>query len=136
MSRITTATLLFGLSVMVSSCAQQPTPSASPQPVYTPRVVEASVVPPPPPAPPPPPPVNYNAKSLALKLRMSEQEVIQLLGKPVKSEARTCGQQTGRAFNCKMWSYGSYPAPLGGGQTMSVWFQEDPDGEWRVNSWN
>jgi len=61
---------------------------------------------------------------------MTEQQVINLVGQPTKSELTSCG---GRA--CKSWFYGEFPAPMGAGKVMTIYFGENGAGEWLVISW-
>ncbi len=49
---------------------------------------------------------NYSKMSLQLKPQMTEQEVIDTLGQPTKSEISTCGQNVGKPYKCKMLIYG------------------------------
>ena len=82
--------------------------------------------------PPPPakPAIDYNAKSLQMQKGMTEKQVIDLLGQPLKSEVRTCGAKLApaEAWSCKSWTYG---APLG---DMRIIFSES-SGDWRVSGW-
>jgi hypothetical protein len=49
---------------------------------------------------------NYSKMSLQLKPEMTEQEVIDTLGQPTKSEISTCAQNVGKPYKCKMLIYG------------------------------
>jgi hypothetical protein len=82
-----------------------------------------------PPASPPPPQPNYNAKSLLLKVGMSEQEVTKVLGTPLKADVRTCGSATDKPWACKTWTYGNWSSGI------EVTFGE-ATGEWLLNNWS
>jgi hypothetical protein len=83
------------------------------------------------PAPIQQPAINYPSLSLRLNPGMSEQQVINLLGQPKKSDLTTCGQDVGKPWQCKLWTYGF---PFGNGLTVSF-RQEDLTGGWVVNNW-
>ncbi len=81
---------------------------------------------------PPPsakPVIDYNAKSLQMQKGMTEKQVIDLLGQPLKSQVRTCGAKLGpaEAWGCKSWTYGAL-------SDMHIIFSES-SGDWRVNGW-
>jgi hypothetical protein len=115
------------IGVVLTACARPPEPvlqshlappvPPAPAPVYTP-----------PPPPPPPPPPNYNAKSLLLKIGMSEQEVTNVLGTPLKADVNTCGTKTDKPWTCKTWTYGNFSSGI------RVTFGE-ATGEWLLNDW-
>jgi hypothetical protein len=48
--------------------------------------------------------VDYRSLSLRLKLGMSEQGVIELLGQPMSSKITTCGQALGRISRYAQWN--------------------------------
>lgn len=75
---------------------------------------------------------SYGALSPRLKQEMTEQQVLTALATPpTKSEMSTCGQQTGRPWQCKTLMFGE---PL---NNVTVYFYNDKDdGNWRVNNWN
>jgi hypothetical protein len=91
----------------------------------------------------PPPPVatsqpeapNWGKLSLQLKREMTEQEVIDTLGQPTKSELSTCGQDIGRPFSCKVLIYG---LPMNNilNNSLIIFFTENQStGTWVVISW-
>jgi hypothetical protein len=69
-------------------------------------------------------------QSLLLKTGMTEQEVTQLLGLPLKTEVGRCAENTPTPWRCKTWTYGSAPF-----YAMQAFFRENA-GEWRLVSWN
>jgi hypothetical protein len=71
-----------------------------------------------------------------LKPEMTEQEVIDTLGQPTKSELSTCGQNVGKPYKCKMLIYG---VPMRGtlNNSIIIFFTENPSTRtWVVNSWH
>jgi hypothetical protein len=107
------------MSIVPAQATPAPVPVAAPAPVYRP-----------PPPPPPPPPPSFNAKSLLLKIGMSEQEVTKVLGQPLKADVMTCGSSTAKPWACKTWTYGDFSSG------MRVTFSEsEMTGAWLLNNW-
>jgi hypothetical protein len=76
--------------------------------------------------------VDYRSLSLRLKPGMSEQNVIDLLGQPMRSKLSSCGKALGRPWPCKMLVYGS-----DGGSSLVILFRSvDSTDTWVVSSWN
>jgi hypothetical protein len=79
---------------------------------------------------------NYNPVSLLLKPGMTEDQVNEIAGQPIKSELSTCGHQLNKLWTCKIVLYGSSVSrseePHSG---MSIVFAQRASGEWVVNSW-
>jgi hypothetical protein len=78
---------------------------------------------------------NWGKMSLQLKREMTEQEVIDTLGQPTKSELSTCGQDVGRPFSCKVLIYG---LPMNNilNNSLVIFFTENQStGKWVVISW-
>jgi hypothetical protein len=78
---------------------------------------------------------NWGKMSLQLKREMTEQEVIDTLGQPTKSELSTCGQDVGRPFSCKVLIYG---LPMNNilNNSLIIFFTENQStGTWVVISW-
>jgi hypothetical protein len=99
--------------LLVSGCAASPPPVATSEPA-TP---------------------NYSKMSLQLKPEMTEQEVIDTLGQPTKSELSTCGKNVGKPYKCKMLIYG---VPMRGtlNNSIIIFFTENPSRTWVINSWH
>jgi hypothetical protein len=79
---------------------------------------------------------NYSKMSLQLKPEMTEQEVIDTLGQPTKSELSTCGKNVGKPYKCKMLIYG---VPMRGtlNNSIIIFFTENPSTRtWVINSWH
>jgi hypothetical protein len=79
---------------------------------------------------------NYSKMSLQLKPEMTEQEVIDTLGQPTKSEISTCGQNAGKPYKCKMLIYG---VPMRGtvNNSIIIFFTENSSKRtWVINSWH
>jgi hypothetical protein len=79
---------------------------------------------------------NYSKMSLQLKPEMTEQEVIDTLGQPTKSEISTCGQNVGKPYKCKILIYG---VPMRGALNNSIiiFFTEKTSTHtWVINSWH
>jgi hypothetical protein len=76
--------------------------------------------------------VDWGEKSARLDLGMSEQQVMNAVGyRPTKVEMDTCGQNTGKPWQCKIHTYGSWQ------YSLTVYFsQSSYDGTWHTNSWN
>jgi hypothetical protein len=64
---------------------------------------------------------------LKLKIGMTSTEVIEIFGKPIKTEANTCGAGVGKPWTCISWYYGEY-------RPRFVFVQEI-DGVLYLNSW-
>jgi hypothetical protein len=79
---------------------------------------------------------NYSKMSLQLKPEMTEQEVIDTLGQPTKSEISICGQNVGKPYKCKILIYG---VPMRGALNNSIiiFFTEKTSTHmWVINSWH
>jgi hypothetical protein len=79
---------------------------------------------------------NYSKMSLQLKPEMTEQEVIDTLGQPTKSEISTCGQNVGKPYKCKMLIYG---VPMRGtlNNSIIIFLTENSSKRtWVINSWH
>ncbi len=79
--------------------------------------------------PPTPPVIDYRAKSQLLQPKMTEQQVIGILGQPNSSDVRACGTQVGSTWQCKNWDYGI------GFNGLDVQFRDDGNGNWLVDGW-
>jgi hypothetical protein len=76
------------------------------------------------------PPPDYRAWSLQLKEQMTEDDVLHAIGvPPSKVELKTCGQNLGKPWQCKSWTYGHVM------NNLTVYFQKSSDDLWRVSSW-
>jgi hypothetical protein len=75
--------------------------------------------------------IDWGAKSALLNEGMSEQEVMQTIGyRPNKVEQITCGAQTAKPWNCKVYTYGNLD------YSLQILFQQSrSDRKWYVNSW-
>ena len=78
---------------------------------------------------------NYSKMSLQLKPEMTEQEVIDTLGQPTKSELSTCGQDVGRPFSCKVLIYGLPMNKLLNNSLIIFFTENQSTGTWVVISW-
>jgi hypothetical protein len=76
------------------------------------------------------PPHDYRRLTLKLKPGMSEQDVTNLMGEANQSALTTCGQNTGKPWQCKMLAYGRYD----NGITV-IFGQKESTGEWLVVGW-
>jgi hypothetical protein len=63
--------------------------------------------------------------------RMSQQKVIEILGKPIETSSMTFGTSTDHPWQAICWKY-LFPDST---KWLEVVFQKDTDG-WVVNSWN
>ena len=64
---------------------------------------------------------------LKLRVGMTSNEVIEIFGKPIKTEATTCGSATGKPWGCIFWYYGDY--------VPYFVFSQEADGVLYLNSW-
>jgi hypothetical protein len=81
------------------------------------------------------PPHDYRRLTLKLKPGMSEQDVTKLMGEASQSALTTCGQNTGKPFQCKILSYGFGAGYVGGNGIAVVFGQNESTGEWLVVGW-
>ena len=65
---------------------------------------------------------------LKLKPGMTNTEVIEIFGKPMKTGATTCGSATDNPWTCILWYYGEY--------SPCLYFSQGSDGVLYLNSWN
>src|ERR1700751_2597612 len=72
---------------------------------------------------------DWGRLSLQLKPRMTEQDVIKVLGQPKYSDLQTCGGGTGYPWQCKIWVYGY---PLGEGKGLRVYLEQAQPNTWLV----
>jgi hypothetical protein len=76
------------------------------------------------------PPPDVKASSLRLKERMTEEEVQHAIdAAPATVQLTTCGQDVGKPWQCKLWTYGGMFTHL------IIVFQKSSDNQWRVISW-
>jgi hypothetical protein len=76
-------------------------------------------------------PPNYRRLSIQLKQGMSEQDVTNLMGQANGSSLSSCGQNVGKPWTCKIWTYGFGNGPLG--TALAVIFGQDQStGAWVV----
>lgn len=66
--------------------------------------------------------------AMKLKPGMTSTEVIEIFGKPMKTEATTCGSATNNPWTCIIWRYGEYSPRLT--------FEQGKDGVLYLNSWS
>lgn len=75
--------------------------------------------------------MDWGCKSMRLRESMTEQEVMTAIGyRPNKVEMHTCGSSTDHPWSCKKFTFGSLY------ENITVLFEEDPTGNWIVNSWS
>jgi uncharacterized protein YecT (DUF1311 family) len=73
---------------------------------------------------------DLGCKSMRLRQSMTEQEVMAAIGyRPNKVEMQTCGSSTNHPWSCKIFTFGSLY------ENIKVLLEEDPLGNWTVNSW-
>jgi hypothetical protein len=78
--------------------------------------------------------VSAGAVSKKLEVGMTEPQVNALVGsEPQSVSVTTCGGNTPHPWQCKEYQYKS---AWNGLLTMMIFFEQGPDGTWRVNSWN
>jgi len=73
---------------------------------------------------------DYRRLTIQLKPGMSEREVTNLMGKANQSALTTCGQETGKPWQCKILAYGRASSGI-----RIVFGQKEPTGEWLVVGW-
>ena len=73
---------------------------------------------------------DYRRLTIQLKPGMSEREVTNLMGKANQSALTTCGQETGKPWQCKILAYSRASSGI------RIFFgQKEPTGEWLVVGW-
>ena len=65
---------------------------------------------------------------MKLRLGMTDHEVLATFGKPLKTEARTCGQGLGEPWTCIIWYYGEWKPRLV--------FAVKSDGSFSLSGWD
>jgi len=73
---------------------------------------------------------DYRRLTLKLKPGMSEQDVTKLMGEANQSALTTCGQETGKPWQCKILVYAHYSSGI-----RIIFRQKEPTGDWLVVGW-
>ena len=74
---------------------------------------------------------DRRAQSQQLKVRMTEAEVVAILGEPANRAASTCGRTFRDPWPCKKWPYDGGRA----GNNLEVTFRNISGESWTVSSW-
>jgi hypothetical protein len=74
---------------------------------------------------------DRRAQSQRLKVRMTEAEVVAILGEPANKAASTCGRTFHDPWPCKKWPYDGKRV----GNNLEVTFRNMSGESWTVSSW-
>jgi hypothetical protein len=77
--------------------------------------------------------VSSGEVSRKLEVGMTEKQVTTLVGYEPRVSMTTCGSSTPKPWQCKEYQYKS---AWDGSLVLSILFEQEPDGIWRVNSWH
>ena len=74
---------------------------------------------------------DRQAQSKQLKVRMTEAEVVAILGEPPNTAVSTCGRTFHDPWPCKKWPYSGGRV----GNNLEVTFRNMSGKDWTVSSW-
>lgn len=73
---------------------------------------------------------EWGADSARLELGMTQEQVVEIAGRPAAVEMMTCGTASEHgSWRCRILVFGQ------AGDGMTVWLEETDGGAWVVNSW-
>ena len=75
--------------------------------------------------------LDRRAQSQQLNVRMTEAEVVAILGEPANTVVSTCGRTFHDPWPCKKWPYNGGRV----GNNLEVTFRNMSDKGWTVSSW-